>query len=180
MLPNQVLYDWLASIAQKLFTWERHTTSLGLPEGQVPVKPDAGAYDYSGMWPLVPPWEGCKMAQLIGCFHATKQFNDEYLTKAIEDKRNQKSTNSHRFEQLKVVRLASNSNSRMCLKYQKLPIAKSIILIKCDMLRLVVWPLSHSTMSVSKWHHWNSFQVDHLPLIVGSSDWQATVQPALG
>ena len=63
---------------------------LGLPEGQVPVKPEAGAYDYSGMHdqgPLIPPREGGEMAQLIGCVQAAKQFNDEYLTQVIEDEK---------------------------------------------------------------------------------------------
>ena len=56
-------------------------------------QPQPGDYMYSGIHdhgPLVPPREGGDMAQLIGCVQAAKQFNDEFLTKHIEEEKTKK------------------------------------------------------------------------------------------
>jgi hypothetical protein len=83
--------DEVAPQQYRTFSPEQGTqpARLGLPEGQLPAKPEAGFFGYSGMHdqgPLIPPREGGEMAQLIGCVQAAKQFNDEYLTRILEDR----------------------------------------------------------------------------------------------
>ena len=68
-------------------------THLRLPSHAVFVlQPQAGSFAYSGMHdqgPLPPPREGGAMATLIACVQEAKNFNDEFLTKIIEEEKSQ-------------------------------------------------------------------------------------------
>jgi hypothetical protein len=86
------VFDEEAPQQHRTFSQEQGTqpACLGLSEGQLPAKPEAGSFVYSGMHdqgPLIPPREGGEMAQLLGCVQAAKQFNDEYLTSILEDEK---------------------------------------------------------------------------------------------
>lgn len=59
---------------------------IGLPEGALPTKRDAGDYSYSGRHdhgPLPPLKEGGPLAILLACTQSAKDFNDGYLTEVI-------------------------------------------------------------------------------------------------
>ena len=86
---------WIGGGEKPTFTiqFDDHSVEaarVGLPEGAKPVKPEPGDFSYSGMHdqgPLPELREGGDIAVLLGCAQHGKTFNDEFLTKAIQDEK---------------------------------------------------------------------------------------------
>jgi hypothetical protein len=62
------------------------------------TKPEAGDDSYSGMHdqgPLPALREGGDIALLVGCANKGKEFNDDFLTKAIQEERKAQGNNDN-------------------------------------------------------------------------------------